>query len=476
MIPWLGALLLAWSVQAQPPAGPEASPEPLPPAVGLERLQLPAVAVRSLAGGAALWEPQQPAGSLAALELLLTLPADAVDLATRDALALLPALIDAGPRGAPPGGLDPWLEPLGASVLLSAEPTGLRLRLLAPPAALGPALAVLEEALREPALSARACRRERGTMERQLARQRASATGVLQITERSILYSPEHLLAPLALRASPPRCDQLRRAHRLLLDQGGATLVWTGVAPGSPATAALEERLGWLGAPPAPERAWLPRPEAGSCRPSFIADEGASQLRLSVSWLVPESISWAEAQLVADVLGGGATARLDRRLREELGLVYEARARLIREPGHLRLRVSMRVSNEQAVEALAALQEELRALGAIDATELQRARATRGFALARQLDGAEPSAGLFREWARLGSNPEQAQEELDAMAGLDAEELAAAAGRLLSPARAHWVILGDGPLLATLACGAGLMPGCDREGSAGPSIRFCAED
>ncbi len=476
MIPWAWPLLLALGVRAEEPAPTAVSLAPLPAAVGVEAVRLPVVEVGALPGGASLWAVEQPGAPLVALELRLTLPVEAVSPEERGALALLPAGIDAGARGAPAGGLDAQLEPLGASVLLAAEPAGLRLRLLAPPERFGAALAVVAEALREPALSGRVLRREREALGALLARQRSSNSGMMRVTELAFHYPPEHPLAPLALAPPSPSRGELRAVHQRLLDEGGAQLVLAGPPLEGGPRAAVEAELGALGAPPAPAQARVPRPQSRPCQPSFIASGGAAQLRVSVSWLVPEGVGWAEAQAVADLLGGGATARLDRRLREELGLVYEARARLIREAGHARLRVSMRVSNEQAVQALAALQEELRAMGLVDDTDLRRARATRLFSVARDLDGAEPSAAALRSWSELGLEPSLVQEELDALGALQLGEATAAAELLLDPTRAHWVLLGDGELLAEIACLTGLMPGCDRSEPTGPSVSFCRED
>jgi predicted Zn-dependent peptidase len=151
---------------------------------------------------------------------------------------------------------------------------------------------------------------------------------------------------------------------------------------------------------------------------------------------------------VADLLGGGATARLDRHLREELGLVYEARARLVREPGHALLRVSTRLDGRDPGPGLAALSTELRGLVAIDLEELQRARATRLFSVARAQDGIEGVSALLGELALLGLDPTARQAELDDLARIAVPELVEAARVLLHPDTATWVVMGDGDVLA----------------------------
>jgi zinc protease len=467
----LAWLLLAGALLAEEPA--QALP-PLPPAQGVQAVSLPAIQVESLPGGATLWQVQQPGASLVALELLVTLPPESLGLEQRGGLALLPSMIDLGSRTAPPGGLGAQLEPLGASVLLAREPTGLRLRLLAPPERFEPALAVLAQALFEPALSRRPLRRKREVLSQALERSQRSTSGILRRTEALALYGASHPLAPLDPEDVQLGRRQLRALHRQLLERGGAQLVLVGPPGELDPSSAVARHLGALGA-----RSWDPRLPAvsrQSCALAFIDDPGSRRVALQISWPLPPELGVAEAQLVADVLGGGATARLERRLREELGLVYEARASLLREPGQARLRVALRVAQPQAHELLLALQAELAGLARIEPSELQRARATRLFALARALDGAEPSAALLREQAWLGLVPGAFQAELDALAGLDLPAVQAAARELLDPAHASWAVMGDGETLADIACLAGLHPGCGPADSAEPPFTFCPED
>jgi len=460
VIPLLWALVFAAAAEVvELPVALEPLSASLPPAVGVERVVLPEVREHTLPGGAPLWEVPQPGGSLVAVELLLTLPSALVTPELGQALKLLPAVIDAGAPDAPRGGLDAQLEPLGASVLLAPLSTGLRLRLLAPPDRLDQALDVVARALADPACESRIFQSINASTRGAQERARYTASGAMARVELEALYPSTHPLAPPRF---VPRVDAegLLAAHRLLLDHGGAVVVLVGPVDAQ-ARGSLERALPFLAAPPAESTFPSARQDPVRAPVWLLEDDGARQVRLTVTWPVPGDLSWAEAQLVADVLGGGATARLDRRLREELGLVYEARARLVRRPGHALLRVSTRVDGPRSVEAVEALQAILADIGLLDAAELQRARATRLFAVARQLDGVEGGADVLADLAALGLSPAGQQGELDALAALDLPAVQSAAATLLDPAAATWVILGDPDDLAELQRLPGLQPACE---------------
>lgn len=475
MIPLLLALVLASAAeQGEPVLAAESVPQALPPAVGVERVALPEVQVYTLPGGAVLWQAPLPSASLVALELVLTVPPDLVREGMGQALQLLPAVIDAGAEGAPKGGLDAQLEPLGASVLLGAEDAGLRLRLLAPEERFEQALGIVVQALLAPACERRPLARLVVATNRAQERARYGSTGMVRRMERELLYPPGHLLAPRKPDGPMDRGSLLAQ-HERLLHRGGAVVVLTGPV-GEAEGASVAGALAFLGPPPALPSLPPARRDTEQHAVWLLRNPGARQVVVSVSWPVPASLSWAEAQLVADLLGGGATARLDRRLRDELGLVYEARARLVREPGHAVLRVSTRMSQAEVVRAVAALRAELEGMATVAPDELQRARATRLFSVARELDGAEGSAATLGDLAVLGLDPAGRQQELNTLAGLGLDAATRAAHQLLDPEAATWVLSGSDEVLVELKGRAGLGPACDRTMAPDLTVTSCEED
>jgi zinc protease len=449
-------LALAGEPALAPPAL-EATPAlVLPPASGVSALAMPPVQRRVLPGGAELWFTPRPAAALVALDLRLTLAPALVDPELQAALRLLPSVVDAGGASAPQG-LDAALQPLGASVLISSADSGLRLRLVAPPDRLEAALGLVAEALERPALPRRRLRADIAAWRQDEARRRRSSGVALQRAELRAVYPADHPLARQPSAELSIGVPGLRRAHARLLGDGGAVVVVVGAADPEP----VAQALAFLGPPPADPG--LPPSIAPDQGPAVVLldDPGARQVRVVVSYPVPPEIGQAEAQLVADLLGGGPTARLEGRLREALGLVYEARAALITQPGHSRLRVSTRLDAGDPGPGLAALHAELAGLDSVGEDELRRARATRLFALARELDGLERHSARLSEQARLGQDPEALQAWLDALAEADRPSVVRAAAAILAPGAATWLVLGDAETLDPVLDELGLAP--DRE-------------
>jgi zinc protease len=444
-------LLLALGLAAAGEPGPESvgsTPDPvlaLPAAVGVSTLDLPRVQQQRLPGGAELWLVERPGAPLVALDLRLGLPPERVGPDLQAALRLLPAVVDAGGVAAPEG-LDAALQPLGASVTLAATDTGLRVALVAPAARFPEALALVAGALEAPTLSRRRLRADVAAWRQAEARKLRSTGVLLHRAECRAVYAEGHLLARWPAPSAPLGRTAVRRTLALLLAEGAATVAVVG--PATPED--LASALGFLGGGPAdPALAASQAPEQGPAV-VLLHDRGARQVRVVVSYPVPEGIGRAEAQLVADLLGGGPTARLEGRLREERGLVYEARASLVAQPGHLRLRVSTRLSASDPGPGLAGLQGELAGLSTIGEGELQRARATRLFAVARELGSLERHAARLSGQARLGEDPAALQAWLDDVAAADRTVVEGAAAAILVPEAASWLILGDAAVLDPL--------------------------
>ncbi len=335
-------------------------------------------------------------------------------------------------------------------------------------------------ALNEPSLEPQDIDRALEVAVQGAQRLECSPVGKLRWVEREALYPSDHPLARWRLESRNIDQSELSTQKARLGELGGAVIAVVGPV-GPQEGAALGVAFEFLGAPPESFALAPPLAFEDGPRVWVVEEPGSSQVQLSVSYPVPSEMPWAQAQLVADVLGGGATARLDRRLREELGLVYEARARIVRQPGHDLLRVSTRLGVDDVGAGLDALLGVLEGMGDLEPDELQRARATRLFSEVRALDSLERSAGHLGELALRGQQPEERQRELDALAGVELPELEAAARALLDPRRSTWVILGDADQLhLPLHDHPSLSPDCSRsirctrEGV--EDTRFCREE
>jgi zinc protease len=415
----------------------------LPPAVPLAAVPLPPLEERTLPGGAHLWAVDRP-GPLTDLEILWTLDSATLDARTVLAQRLLAALVE--------GELDEAaLDELGAVVEVGRTAAGLRLRLQVPADGLAGSLSLLAPVLAHPDLPRPAVRRVRRAWREQ---ERRAAQSVARVAERADLRAclpPGHLSARLPAladgRGLTPR--DLVAAQRALLEEGGATVILVGGDP-----AALGGPLAFLGAPapPAPQPPALPGP-----RVVLVHLPEAPQARVMLSFPLPGDMVPAQTDLLAAALGGGAAGLLDRRLREEEGLVYGVAVELQRWPGGGRLRIDTRTAAANLPRAAAALLASLGAVSAEDGAET-RARATALFAAARTLDSPPALGGAFAARAALGADAAAWRRELDELTALPAGSLAAAASAVLRPEAATWVVLGDRDTLEPLLEEAGLPP------------------
>ena len=163
------------------------------------------------------------------------------------------------------------------------------------------------------------------------------------------------------------------------LGLSGLSIVVAGDVKANTILAALETKFAaWDGSASSPAPA-IPAPvvQADDKRMFFVHKPGTSQTSLQVMMPAPAAIDpLAEAaELGAIVLGGTFTSRLNRKLREEKGYTYGARARYSGKKSYGVLSARTNVQNEVAAPALV----DLRALltdyaNGIDADELRKAQ------------------------------------------------------------------------------------------------------
>lgn len=389
----------------------------IPPATALELVALPAVEERTLPGGARAWTVDRP-GPLAEIELLWT--ADAVDGRGILAQRLLAALIEEEVDEAA-------LDRLGAVLDAGRTAAGLRLRLQVPAEGLPAALALLSPVLRDPALPRAGVRRLRRAWREQERRAAQSPGRVAERAELRATLPPDHPLASL------PTLDdgrwlgrrEVAAAHRLLIEQGGATAILVGGDP-----AALAAPLAFLRAPPPVE---VVPPALPGPRVVLVDLPGVGQARVVASFPFPE-----DALLPP-------FGRYDLALR---GLVYGAEVDVQRWPGGARLRIATRLDPERLADGLAALRESLGAPW----TDGERARAAAAalFAAARTLDALPALGAELGERAARGEDAGAFQRALDAIAGANLPAL--------DPGAATWVILGEREEIEPILEAAGLVP------------------
>ena len=130
------------------------------------------------------------------------------------------------------------------------------------------------------------------------------------------------------------------------------------------------------------------------------------------------------------ILGGGSASRLYSRVREERGLVYGVDATLSAARHGASQTVSLQTRNESAPEAVRLVREEMRRIGAADATprELELAKAYLIGSYPLRVDTSSKVAGLLisLEEAGLGLDyPERYRERIARVTAADVRRVSA---------------------------------------------------
>ena len=136
----------------------------------------------------------------------------------------------------------------------------------------------------------------------------------------------------------------------------------------------------------------------------FVHKPGTSQTSLQVMMPAPSGLDeLAEAaELGAIVLGGTFTSRLNRKLREEKGYTYGARASYNGNPAYGTLLARTNVQNEVAAPALVDLHDLLKAYqDGIDDAELRKAQ---GAWQTRSVASMESRSSIAGNYAALAAN------------------------------------------------------------------------
>ncbi len=454
-------LLLAMPLgQAASVEGEDANAAPvpelaIPAAEPLECVELASPRVLPMPGGAELWLLERDGLPLVELQILLA--GDTGSLDGREVLEerLLVTLLDRG--------LEARLQPLGARLVVGRTTFGPSLVLRAPSDGFERAFAVVAERLERPEVARRDVRTTLARWREDEARSHLSAGRVTQRAELHALFGWEHPLTAF------PALDDARglgpcivRERAKDLRQGDGLVLLAGDVDAALAEH-VSERLAWLGPAEIPALS-APEPPEDGPRVVLVDHGGTGWVRVAVDFVVRPDSSAAHVELLAELLGGGATARLDRRLRDELGLVYGARARVHAWSGATVLRVETRMAVEDAEQGLGALADMLADLAGsgspepVTEPELRRARATALFAEALSLDSLQGAADLLRQQALLGQEVSDRQCVLDAMAKASVGDIEAVASIVLAPERATWVLVGPAEALLPSLENVGLPP------------------
>ena len=281
-----------------------------------------------------------------------------------------------------------------------------------------------------------------------LAQQRAMAVSVAYRLLPSLVYGSDHPYGAFSTEQTLKRVS-VRDCVRMAKELGpkGARLFVSAKTDLETLRTTLESGLGgWKGDAPAPAK---PKAAAGKMRRLVFVDmPGSAQSTVIMASTGPErdAADYSATSIMARILGGSFSSRLNMNLREDKGYAYGARGGFSyhREGSHLF--ASARVRADATADSVQQIFNEVAAVreGPLREEELTRERDGALAALPGDFGTSTTSIGSFRELVFYGLPLDWHAREAERLAALTLDDVEAA-GREHLPTDAYLVlVVGDG--------------------------------
>jgi predicted Zn-dependent peptidase len=462
------AFIVAMALAAAPDAAASLEIPPQmkagPTIDALPPLRLVAPTTFTLANGLEVIAVPRHAAPIVALHLVVRSGADS-DPSDRAGLAAATAdMLDEG--AGDHGALDiaRELDALGAELGLGSTRDGSALSLNLPSVGLTRALGLVSDIVLRPRLSEEDWRRVQNDRLTSLVQRRDQPEAVAALVSDRALYGDGN---PYGRPASGYErtvraitVADLRRFYQTYWRPNNASLVVVGDYDPAALRPALEQALGgWKKAPLPKERvagSFATRP------PRFVLVDkpGAPQtvLRLVGKGVARSSPDRPPLSLLATVLGGSFTSRLNFNLRERNGYTYGASSRFVflRRPGPFTAAASVFTKVTDA--ALGEFLKELGNLrtGEIKPDELTKARALLQQQISEALSTTAGTAGAYADLALYRLPLDEPARFTRALASADAARLRRLAARSIDPTHMTIVAVGDRKTIEPALRAAGL--------------------
>jgi len=225
----------------------------------------------------------------------------------------------------------------------------------------------------------------------------------------------------------------------------------------------IETLFGWMPAQPVPARRELTEPVRPLAKPVTLTTTDKVQVpKILLAMRAPQAYGpgFHDLEVAAEILGGGKTSRLYKRLVFEQQLATEAYVSF--NPQFLGSELTVEAIARPGVSSAtlrAAVEDEVRKLASSPPTaaEVERARRVLEVELLTGLENPASRASKLAAWAAYTGNPDHLQASLDALAKVTPATVATAIDTWISPDRA--VIMTVEPEAKAKASGKAAAPG-----------------
>ena len=277
-----------------------------------------------------------PGQYVVSLRLVLPVPLAAEPRELEGVATIMARTMDEGTRRHGPEELAELLERKGVGFGASVGEAGITVEVDVAKGRLPDALGLLAEIVGEPAFPGNEVERQVKTRLAEIERERAAPAQRAGMEFVSTYFDRSERSARPAggtpATVSAITADAVRSFHERVVGPQGATLVVAGDLGGADVAAQAASALaGWTSGPRTAAQAEADRPAARADdaeRIVFVDRPGSVQTELYLGCPGPDrrTPGWAAYPLLAFVLGGAPTSRIDAVLREEKGFTYGIRS------------------------------------------------------------------------------------------------------------------------------------------------------
>lgn len=366
--------------------------------------------------------------------------------------ALALDLLDKGTTTRSAFALSDALESLGATLGTASSADLSLVRLQATSANLAPSIALMADAVLNPAFAPDQFTLSRQRRLAQIGQERANPSALAMRTMPGLLYGAEHAYGKPALGTESTlaaiSAADLAAWHKTWFKPGSATLVVTGDTTLAKLMPVLEAGFGAWKAGTAPAKQ-VPLVARSTGRKIYLIDRPDAPQSTIVAAHVTQTQGQSEDLAMEPVMqnfGGMATSRLNRNLRLDKHWSYGTSGQLTGQRGQRTFMVVAPVQTDKTREAMLEVAKEIRgaagerALAGEEYQSIMRnmtARLAGRFETIAALEGAALTSLNLNlpddYWSRYGA----------AIGALGEAQLAAAAQKFIRPDEVVWLVLGD---------------------------------
>ncbi|MBY5160950.1 M16 family metallopeptidase [Salsipaludibacter albus] len=443
----------------QPPRvdRPDVTTAPRPDVSPPQPWALPPIQTQAAPSGPTVHLLDLPGRELVAVAVLVDAPVTAEELAKAGVGTIAARALDEGTENHDGDSFAAALDRIGADWSPRVSFGGTRVTVTVPTEHLEAGLDLLREALLTPTFPARDVARLVGQRRDRLAQELATPAGKANLALRRAAVAPDH-------RASLPGAgddatmaaltrDDVVAHHRDVVVGAPVDVVVAGDLSGVDVVALVERHLGELGPATLPPTRPDPLRLQSGPRIVVVDQPGAVQTELRVVRAGPDTHAddRAPTRLLAHVLGGPLTSRLDGVLREERGFTYGVRSSLQTfRRGGLFVLASGSFDTPTTAESLRIIRDVASTLGAQGPTDAEVAGAADYLAGVIPLSLETPQALAATVAGNLGDDlpPGHTTEHLARLRSATPDEVRAAAHDHLLTDDVVVVAVGDAAAIA----------------------------